>query len=133
MVFTAFGDLKNHANSEQVSKPTSANTGCRHSAVASGGWFDNASITITQRCAIICVGVVISSDSTQKVRILRGGSDRVTEYTLSAADAGGFYVHLVYSFEVLDAGTYDYALENNNAGAVNSAGSGFKIDAVNIQ
>jgi stage V sporulation protein SpoVS len=130
---TGTGDLREHGNSEATYVGTvcvSANS--YYQNVANGGTIVSASITTTKRCLIVVVGLTLVNASTKATDIRRGGVNKTVETTISGAYFAVEFVygHLQYATEILDAGSYTYAIVNTSGAGKNVYGAAIKIVAI---
>ena len=129
------GPPAEHANSEatDVGATAAGVLAPRYDSVNNGANCVTANITTTKRCCIVVVTLIVWWEVAQGTQIQRGGVDRTVETTISAANFAftGPMGHLQYSTEVLDAGTYTYALVNTSGVAKSVYGCAMKIVAVN--
>lgn len=90
----------------------------------------SASITTTKKCCIVVTATLVNDAGAQVTQIKRAGVDKTKETVISGADSGGWRMHLQYTTEVLDAGTYQYDLVNNAGGNLQVIGATIKAVAV---
>ena len=126
-------DPVEHQNAENTLINTStASTTLYYNTLAIGATLVSQSITITKRCCIVVVTICAHGANTAKTQIQRGGVNKTTETTISPVNWGfvGGYGHLQYASEVLDAGTYTYALVNSSGATLSIAVVAMKAVAV---
>jgi hypothetical protein len=129
------GNPTEHANNEAAVHFNSATgTALRLANFADGETIVSASITITKKCCIVVVTTLgVVSMYGQVTQIRRGGVDKTKEITISNEDNNMHMVHLQYATEVLDAGTYQYALVNTHGSNLSVNYATMKIVAVAVE
>jgi hypothetical protein len=127
-------DPAEHKDAEKYTAETSLdpNTAPRFSSYANTATIMSQSIATSKRCCIVVVTTCVLIAGTQKTQIQRGGVDKTKETDVTSGTMAftGGYGHLQYASEVLDAGTYVYALVNSSGASLKVYGETMKLVAV---
>jgi hypothetical protein len=134
--YVAAGVLSEHADSENtmVGGTSSSTThNLIYNTISSGGTVVSASITLTKKCLVVVVSLVVMVVNYQRTDIVRGGVIKTKETIISPANFVTnypTYAHLQYATEVLDPGTYTYSVVNTAGVTLSFYGAAIKIVAV---
>ena len=122
------------ANNTDVGANAAAALAPRYVLVADDAAIVSQAITITKKCCVVVVTTTTCWNNFQSSEIRRLAIDRTLETTISSTNFAftGPRGHLQYATEVLDPGTYTYALTNSSGGNLEFYGATIKIVAVSI-
>jgi len=127
-------DLTEHQNNEHIKKGTAATGAATIYRIlySAPTIIDSCSITITRKSLVSTVSFSIFNTNTQVTEIHRDAINKTKETNISAANfaSTGYFGHLQYSTEILDAGTYQYDLYYISSSGFRYLGGILKIIAV---